>query len=302
MDDLPVSHSQFFHHKILFTGKKHMKMRLRSTFISLVLSILLFASILFLGFIYLIEPGPEGKANYIYSATRLFLHKYAIIDKLTPKETKKLYKSTCTRQCHSTNIIEKSPRTAMEWEGIVTRMRISEGADITEKEANVITGYLQENFLSRVPTILPEKIMRFLKRHLWRTDFGESDIYLDLIFIPRLHRNWIPYLVINSPPGNSKDSLFILFINTHRGEIPPWNLAEMVTLRDNQGLALNASNWQVTYEDGQNHHRQGLLSFPGTIEEDSKGAKSMEVVIKLPGMREKVFQWELPIPAFTEKD
>jgi len=176
----------------------------------------------------------------------------------------------------------------------------AERADITDRQARVITEYLQKHFLSNTPTILPEKVMRFLRKHLWKSDFGESDLYLDIIYIPLVHRSLIPYLVLSNSPPQTKtgEALFVLYINTHQGVIPPWKIAEMAILRDDKGVETKAIRWQVAYVDGQNHHYQGLLSFPVDINKDSG---LMEVEVKLPGMRKRIFQWQLPIPLFTEK-
>ncbi len=189
----------------------------------------------------------------------------------------------------------------MEWEWIVSRMKGPKRADITEGQAKVITEYLQKNFLSNVPTILPEKVMRFLKKHLWRSDFGESDLYLDLIYIPRQHRELIRYLVVNSSETGSDDILVVVYVNTHQGVIPRWDIAEMATLRDNNGREVGARTWKVLYEDGQKHHQQGILSFPDILGEGDVVQSSMEIVIRLPGMRERIFQWDLSIPAFEGK-
>jgi hypothetical protein len=273
---------------------------MRSLLLSVVVFVVVAGGIFLFGFIYLLEPGPEGKLSYMYSSTRLFLHKLAVVDRLTPAETNRLYRSTCTRKCHSTGVIETAPRTALEWDWIVTRMKAPERADISDREAVVITEYLQEHFLSNTPTILPEKVMRFLRRNLWKSDFGESDLYLDVIYIPQLHRSLIPYLILsNSPPIiEAGEVLFVLYINTHQGVIPPWKIAEMAVLRDDKGIETKASRWQVAYVDGQNHHYQGLLSFPVDIKNEPG---LMEVEVKLPGMRKRIFQWQLPIPLFKEE-
>ncbi len=267
---------------------------------SIALFVFLFGGILFFGFMFLLEPGPEGRFNYVYSSARLLLHKYSVINRLTPAETNRLYQSTCTRTCHSTGVIETSPRTAMEWDWIITRMKGPDRADITDRQAAVITEYLQKHFLSNTPTILPEKVMRFLRRNLWKSDFGESDLYLDIIYIPLLHRSLIPFLVLSNSPAELKagEAVFVLYINTHQGVIPPWKIAEMAVIRDDKGVETKANRWQVAYVDGQNHHYQGLLSFPVDI---NKVSGLLEVEIKLPGMRKRIFQWQLPIPLFKEK-
>jgi len=273
---------------------------MRSFFISLALFAFLSVSIFLIGFIYLLEPGPVSRASYIYSSARLILHKLSVVDQLAPTEINRLYRSTCTRTCHSTDVIESVPRTALEWDWIVTRMKAPDRADITDRQAKVITEYLQEHFLSNTPTILPEKVMHFLRKHLWKSDFGESDLYLDIIYIPLLHRSLIPYLVLDNASMKTEpmEALFVLYINTHQGVIPPWEIAEMAVLKESRGAETKANHWQVAYVDGQNHHYQGLLSFPVNINKDSG---LMEVEIKLPGMRTRIFQWQLPIPLFEEQ-
>jgi hypothetical protein len=144
--------------------------------------------------------------------------------------------------------------------------------------------------------------MAFLKRHLWKSDFGEDDIYLDLIYIPAVHTALLPYLVAGRTVDegvNSREkpgAQFVLYINTHQGTVPPWNLADIAILRDGNGGELRASDWQVIYEDGQQHHRQGLLTFPPITGVESS---AMEIEIDLPGMRKRYFLWDLPIPNFT---
>ena len=245
---------------------------------------------------YLMEPGPEGKLRYIQTAATLLLHKYAIIESLSPTEAKRLYEATCTRKCHSRDVIELTPRTAREWEWIVSRMGVADRADLTATEAKTITEYLQLNYLTNVPTVLPEKTMRFVKKHLWRMDFGERDLYFDIIFFPRMHRSLMPYFAFQSSPSDSDDSLFIVYVNTHSGSLPPWNLAEMTTLKDDRGGEWKALDWEVLYEDGQGHHRQGILTFPAIKRGGDQEAATMEMVIRPPGMRKREFLWRLPVP------
>jgi hypothetical protein len=248
----------------------------------------------------LVEPGTTGRLQYITTAGRLFLYKNELINDLSEQEILSLYRSTCTRKCHSTDVIENTPRTAVEWEWVVARMNTPERADLSYQEARVITEYLQRNFLSNVPTILPEQTMAFLKRHLWKSDFGEDDIYLDLIYIPTVHAALLPYLVAgraaNEDMSQNPGTRFVLYINTHQGRVPPWNLADIAILRDGKGGELRATDWQVIYDDGQQHHRQGLLTFPPITRVD---IADMEIEIDLPGLRKRYFLWDLPIPDFT---
>jgi len=272
----------------------------------LTITVCIFLSIVALaataGVFVLVEPGSRGRLHYISTTGNLFLYRHALIDNLTEHEEQMLYQATCTRKCHSTDVIESTPRTAVEWEWIVARMNVPDRADMSPPEARSVTRYLQRNFLSNVPTILPEDTMAFMKKHLWKSDFGEDDIYLDLIYIPLVHSALMHYLVagrasdVGSPTGHAFGPRFVLYINTHQGTVPLWNLADMATLRDGKGIELQASDWQVIYDDGQEHHRQGLLTFPPINTDD---IAVIEVEINLPGMRKKHFLWDLPIPEFN---
>ena len=237
-------------------------------------------------------------ASNIATESKLFLYKHGMIEKISSAEMTQLYRSTCTRQCHSRDVIEDNPRTAMEWEEVVTRMKAPDRAGITDRHAAAITRYLQTNFLSNVPTVLPEKTMRFIKRHLWKSDFGESDLYLDIIYIPHEHHSLLRYLVATNDPQEEQGTYFVVFINTHQGQIPPWNIAEMATLNNNSQTQ-NALNWKIIYQDGQFHHVQGILTFPDV---DVSKPTVLEAAISLPGLRTRTFQWSLPIPPFTEKN
>ncbi len=140
--------------------------------------------------------------------------------------------------------------------------------------------------------------MRFVKRHLWRSDFGESDLFLDIIYVPRLHHSLIPYLVASNSPPKTGSAVFVVFVNTHQGTIPPWDLVKMATFQNGDGGPQKAIGWSLIYEDGQGHHKQGILTFPA-IDDSQTG--TLEVAIRLPGMRERIFQWDLPIPAFVAR-
>lgn len=281
---------------------------MRIFLISLAIFMFLAATLAGVGFFLLVEPGEEGRLEVLRQTSRLMLFRANLIDRLTEKETVHLYKSSCTRKCHSRDVIENSQRTAMEWDSIVRRMQSSvkagKSADITDREAILITEYLQRNFLSNVPTILPEHVMRFLKINLWRMDFGESDLYLDVILLPPQHRSLMPYLVMERTPYRGFDTLFVIYVNTHQGTVPPWDLSGMATLRDSQGNEYHANGWKVLYEDGQKHHRQGILTFPAPSQGPSPGelaAGILEITIRLPNMRKRVFQWNLPVPPLENK-
>lgn len=274
-----------------------MKAPVKSLIVSIAVFLLLCGTILFVAFMYLTDQTPSGVINDIHKAGRLSLYKHGMVDKLSPDEIKRLYQDTCTRKCHGKDVIEKKPRTAAEWEAVVTRMKAPDRAGIADRYAETIARYLQSNFLSNVPTVLPEKTMKFLKQHLWRMDFGEDDLFLDIIYIPREHYGLLPYLGVRNAPAEQKTAFFVVYVNTHRGVLPPWNFAELTTLHVNKGHSKKAIKWEVLYQDGQQHHNQGNLIFADT---DIGEATEMEIKLRLPSMGVKTFQWNLPVPSLIE--
>jgi len=263
---------------------------------SLVLFVLVLGGLSLFGYAYMIEPGSEGRYHYIKTSAKMLLHKYNLSGPLNKAETKRLYLSTCSRKCHGTDVIDRTPRTALEWEKIVSRMGAPDRADLSATESRTIIEYLQRNHLSNVPTLLPDATMRSLKKHLWRLDFGESDLYFDIIYIPRRYRSLMPYLAFKSAPTRSSDSVFIVYVNTHSGIVPNWNLAEIVTIRTEEGKERKALGWEVLYEDGQQHHKQGILTFPALDKDEETRPGLMEMLVRPQGMRERAFAWRLPIP------
>ena len=274
-----------------------MRAPVKSLLVSITVFLLLCGTILFLVFMYLTGQAPKDVVNDIQNAGKLFLYEHGMVEKLSSNEITRLYQNTCTRKCHGKDVIEKKPRTAAEWESVITRMKAPDRAGITDRHAETITRYLQNHFLSNVPTVLPEKTMKFVKRHLWRSDFGESDLFLDIIYIPREHLSLLPYLGVRNTPQDQQATFFVVYINTHQGSVPPWSLAEMVTLHDNNGHTQNASGWEVLYRDGQHHHNQGVLTFPNI---DISKAIGLEIEMRLPGLGTRTFQWSLPVPPLPE--
>ncbi len=270
---------------------------MKSLFVSLIVFLLLSGTIFFLVFMYLTDQAPKDVINNIYNAGKLSLYRYGMVKKLSSNEIKRLYQDTCTRKCHGKDVIEKKPRTAAEWESVMTRMKSPDRAGIMDRHAETITRYLQSHFLSNVPTVLPEKTMKFVKKYLWKSDFGESDLFLDVIYVPRAHLSLLPYLGVRNTPTAQQAAVFIVYINTHQGAVPPWNLAEMVTLHDNDGHAQNAIGWEVLYQDGQRHHNQGTLIFSDF---DINKTTEMEMKMNLPGLGVRTFLWSLPIPPLPE--
>ncbi len=243
------------------------------------------------GFVRFFVNPPEGVLNYTYTRTRLLLYSFSLLGELTPGEIKLLYEATCTRRCHSRDVIERTPRTAKEWEEIVERM--SEKSYIRRPVRESVVIYLQENFLSNVPTMISDELMRFLKRHMWRMDFGEDDLYIDIIYIPHKLRDVLPYLGVKEEVSTDR-TIFLVFLNTHQSVLPDWNLANLSVLMY-KGRELKPVEWNVFYTDSKGHHKEGLLFFPPIRVEELSG---FEVVIAPPGLKKRRFFWQLPIPDF----
>ena len=106
-------------------------------------------------------------------------------------------------------------------------MKAPDRAGIADRHAETITRYLQNNFLSNVPTVLPEKTMKFRQAAIYGEAIsGKSDLFLDVIYIPREHFSLLRYLGVRNTPTDQQAAIFIVYINTHQGSVPPWNLAE----------------------------------------------------------------------------
>jgi len=272
----------------------------KTLFASITALILLAGTVVVLVLIFLFEMPPSEIIDTVKNEGKFFLYKHELIVKLSAAEKRLLYQSNCTRKCHSKDLIEKTPKTAAEWDKIVRRMKAPDRADLSDREAAVITRYLKSHFLSNIPTVLPEKTMKFLKRHLWKSDFGEGDLYLDVIYIPRTLTRLLPYLVASNDLPKKQGAYFVVYLNTHQGSIPPWKLDQVTTLRHGDGKAQKATGWQILYEGdygGQLHHIQGVLTF---ADFDESQFDSMQIALDLPGMRERVFQWKLPVPPMAE--
>ncbi len=105
----------------------------------------------------------------------------------------------------------------------------------------------------------------------------------------------MPYLAFKSKPRESDETLFVVYVNTHTGVVPPWDISDIVTIKVGVERQTGAPFWQELYRDGQDHHMQGILTFPAVTGSDNH-TDSLEMIIHPPAMRERVFQWHLPIP------
>lgn len=265
--------------------------------LSTAIVLLLGGMALLAAFMHLTGQTPAALLENMHGEGRILLYEYGMADELSPAEVTRLYRGSCTRRCHGRDVIENHPRTAAEWESVVTRMKASDRADLNDRLAEAVTRHLQNHFLSNIPTVLPAGTMKFVRQHLWRSDFGDNDLFLDVIYVPREHLRLLRYLGVRNPPSGERHALFVVFMNTHRGVVPPWNLGETSTLRVAGGRRQKASAWEILYRDGQQHHKQGLLTFPGI---DTGQAGELEVAVQLSGLGTRTFQWRLPVPPLPD--
>ena len=247
-------------------------------------------------FLFLIDTSPLTKSEYLITRAKFIVLRYGGLNTLDERDTKLLYESSCTRKCHSRDVVERARHTAREWETVMQRVRFVNRADVTDHEVPVILKYLQKNFFSTVPTILSPEANRYLKQYLWKSDFGESDLYVDIIYTPADYHTLVggggEYLGYSA----EKYTVFLVYLNTHQSKLLHFEMEKLTILRDNTGREYKPVEWKVTYESGDLHHREGVMVFPKV---NTKGNSFFEIVLRdLPGQKERLFRWDLPIPVF----
>lgn len=278
------------------------------TFFTALIVFAVFLSLLaVLFFLFFIDTNPYSKSEYLYLNAKFIAFRHTGLNILSEEDAKPLYESSCARKCHSRDVIERARHTAREWEDVIQRMRLVNKANVKENESSVILKYLQKNFISNVPTILSPEANKYLKKYLWKSDFGESDLYVDIIYTP------IEYHSLLSGTGETigynvdKYAVFLVYLNTHQNKLLPFQMEKLTLLRDDSGKEYKPIKWQVIYESGDLHHREGVIIFPNVkpVPASSKQGTDegfLEIVLKdLPGQKERLFRWELPIPAFDNR-
>lgn len=249
-------------------------------------------------FFLLLDTGQMGRWEYLNTSARVEAFKFTGLPKLDEAEVKFIYNGSCTRRCHSRDVVERAKHTSREWEDVVKRMRFVNGARLTDREAVQIVKYLQKNYLSNVPTILSNEANRFLKQYLWMSDFGESDLYIDVIYAP-LEYFKLTGGILDAEKYNVQDyTVFFVYLNTHQERLPNAAMERLAILRDKDGRVYEPVDWNVSYASGDFHHMEGVLRFKKI--KDDKGF--MELILKdLPGQKERLFRWEMPVPKFNGK-
>ena len=88
-----------------------------------------------------------------------------------------------------------------------------------------------------------------------------------------------------------------LKLDTHAVDLDQYQLEKLALLRDAQGREVQALGLESP--SGSGHHREGVLTFPGT---DATGkplltpeAKSLTLILRgIGGVSDRVFHWQLP--------
>lgn len=87
-------------------------------------------------------------------------------------------------------------------------------------------------------------------------------------------------------------------LDTHAVDLDQYRLEQLAVLRDAQGREISALGLESP--SGSGHHREGVLTFPGT---DASGkpvlgpeAKALTLILRgIGGVPERVFRWQLPL-------
>lgn len=248
-------------------------------------------------FLILVDTSPMGKMEYLFQLGKLNLYRYTGVGNLSDPEIRLIYEGSCTGKCHSRDVVERSAHNVREWEEIVGRMRTANKANVTSHEARVITTYLTKRYGSNIPTILTLEGGKYLKKYLWRSDFGESDLYVDVIYTPMQYFNFIGGSSVVEGYDAGKYMLFKVYINTHQNKLAPYPIEKLAILKTSDGKEARLALWKVIYESADYHHREGMLAF----ERIEDGPASISIsLMDLPGQKERIFQWDLPIPEKQE--
>ena len=251
------------------------------------------AALALVTFLILVDTSPMGRMEYLFERGRLSLFRYTGLGKMSDQDIKFIYEGRCTRKCHSRDVVERSAHNVREWEEIIGRMRGVNKADVTDSEATVITAYLTKRFGSNIPTILTAEGGKYLKKYLWRSDFGESDLYVDIIFTPIQYFNFIGGSSTVEGYEAGRYTLFKVYINTHQNKLSPYPLERLAILKTSEGKEYRPEMWKVIYESADYHHREGMLVFKNV---DNNSTSMSLSLMDLPGQKERIFQWDLSIP------
>ncbi|MBI3600699.1 MAG: hypothetical protein HY097_08680 [Nitrospinae bacterium] len=237
--------------------------------------------------------GIKDDIDYLYSLTRLLMFRYSVIDKLSEKEAAVLYQQKCYRKCHGEEVIRAAVLPPAGWIQVVDKMRMEKGVKMSGKEVDVITNYLKETY-PVLQSTLPYKIVKQIHRLLWRNDIGYGDVYADIIYATPQYLKSISAPELIKKYDAENNMVFIISLNVHDGRLEHYSLDEMTFLRVNNKEYPANKGWELRFETGDNHHREGIVKFKKDI--ITENAEYFELIIRNMAVHhDRVFRWDLPI-------
>ena len=236
-----------------------------------------------------LADGPSGDFNTLL---RLYSFKYTGLPGLTANGRKALYLMRCVGVCHGNRPVETVRHTSSEWRAVIERMRTQNRASINEREAAAIGAYLQKEFGSNVPTLLSPEAERFIKRRLWMSDFGDDDIFIDVIYAPLVYFRLTGEEAAGVKYEAEKRTVFKVYVNTHQGRLGLMPLDSMAVLKYDNGEEIRPVDWSLAYESADAHHIEGTLRFYGAKKTDTSMTLTLRGVSQ---GKDRSFHWHLPV-------
>ncbi len=270
---------------------------MKKMIISITLLILIIgATVVFLSF----SLSATSASGDISSVGRMMLYRYGIAKNLSPQDEKFIFEYNCFRRCHSRDVIDRANHTPFEWAAVVDRMRNVNKVKLKDREAAVIIRHLQTTRLPLVSSLSSDIVQKMFKQ-LWKSDFGEGDVYIDVVYSTSEYFKATGALAHLERFKADEYLVFLINLTVHTGKLAPYRMDELAVMRDDKGREIMPiEGWEIIFETGDNHHREGIIRFP---KKDSSGrpvidkdTKSFELIIKdVARIKQRVFKWELPI-------
>ncbi len=270
---------------------------MKKIFISgIVLILIITGIVVFLSF----SLSATSASGDISSVGRMMFFRYGIAKNLTPQDEKFIFEYNCFKRCHSRDVIDRANHTPFEWAAVVDRMRNANNVELKDREAAVIIRHLQTTRLPLVSSLSSDIVQKMFKQ-LWKSDFGEGDVYIDVVYSTPEYFKATGALAHLERFKADEYLVFLINLTVHTGKLAPYRMDELAVLRDDKGREIKpVEGWEIIFETGDNHHREGIIRFPKkdlsgrpVIDKDTK---SFELIIKdVARIRQRVFKWELPI-------
>ena len=260
------------------------------------LIIIITGTVVFLSF----SLGATSASGDISSVGRMMLFRYGIVKSITPKDERFIFEYNCSKRCHSRDVIDRANHTPFEWAAVVDRMRNVNNVELKDREAAVIIRHLQTTRLP-IASSLSSDIVHKMFKQLWKSDFGEGDVYIDVVYSTPEYFKATGALTHLERFQADEYLVFLINLTVHTGKLAPYRMDELAVLMDDKGREIKpVEGWEIIFETGDNHHREGIIRFP---KKDSSGkpvidkdTKSFELIIKdVARIKQRVFRWELPI-------